>query len=348
MITIPEKTDLLNLLRTLDERTLTATETEQLVLFAVRMSETYLRWLSRKRGYQLDQFGLTLEDLAYDVVADLFAGEQEHCCVLVRRAMDNLVETESDEEVLAAFQALLFRNVQQRMARVFAEVHPLFHHLHNALRSYVHRTPDIVGWDMLDGRWYCLHSMEEARLELPGIPIQELRCVVRPPAGSIRSWVAAVLRSVMEHLQTQDTYRRAVLEEDVIRVARDILTAEFKYQSMEYAVMEVSLDIVHIGRVLHAAIEQCRPWLEHYYIAQQRLSERDLGLFLEAIRLYFMDLMNDREVQSAYWYLRQCMPGLTQARFRESYRNKFKYILARILETAQEQLDADEVSLRAR
>jgi hypothetical protein len=201
---------------------------------------------------------------------------------------------------------------------------------------------------MLDGRWYCLHSIEEARLELPGIPIQEVRCVVRPPAGSIRSWVVAVLRSVMEHLETQETYRRAVLEEDVIRVARDILTAEFKYQSMEYTEMDISLDVVHIGRVLHAAIEHCRPWLEHFYVAQQRLSERDLGLVLEAIRSYFMDLMTDREVQSAYWYLRQCMPGLTQTRFRESYRNKFKYILARILETAQEQLNAYEVPVRAR
>ena len=317
-------------------------------MHAVRMSRIYLMWLSRKRGYQLHHLGMTLEDLAYDVVADLFSGEEEHCCRFIRQAIDASEASATGEEMLPAFQALLFSNVQQRIIRVFAEVHPLYHHLYNALRSHVRRSTDIVDRDMFDGRWYCLRSVEDARLDLPAIPETELRQAVRPPSGKTRSWVVAIFRSAMEHLDTQQIWRKAVLEDDVIRLTREIMSSELKNQTEEALEIEHSLDVANLSRVLHAAIEECKPWLEHRYIANKILSERDVALFLEAIRMYFMDLRKEGETKSTYWYLRQCMPGLTQKRYRETYHEKFRYILARILETAQERINAAEIGIPTR
>ena len=335
----PEQIELLQLLKSLLSEGLRPTQIDLLVRHAVSLSVTYIQWLTRRKGYQLQQLGMTYEDLAYDVVAEMFSGEDEYCCTALRQSLRAGEALEDADELLATFHAMLFKNVQQRMGRVFAEINPLYKYLHNALRSYVRRRSDILHLDMIDGRWLCYRNVGYARLDLPAIPLRELRYVIRPTLRYGESMAVSVLNAVFIVLDGQDSYRRAVLEEDVLRMARDLVGSELEHARIPEDETGTHVDSGNLSRVIDAAIDESRPWVEHKYVRLGRLTEREADLFFEAIRLYFKDFMQQGETDGPFHYLRSCMPGLTHERFRASYRHKYEYIFNRILERAREKLD---------
>gem|GEM_PF-1415637 len=336
---VSRQTELLQLLRVLAAERLRPSQIDRLVGHAVALSVTYIHWMANKKGYQLQQLGMTLEDLAYDAVAELFAGEDEHCCTALRKALPDEAARGSDEELLATFHAMLFKNVQQRIGRIFAEFNPLYRYLHNALRSHVRRRPDILSLDMIDGRWFCLRDAEYARLDLPAIPLRELRYLIRPSLRHGRSLSVSVLHAVFIFLDAQDTYRKAILEEDVLRMARDLAGAELEHGRVQDDEAGMILDAGSLSRIIDEAVDESIPWVEHKYVRLDRLSVQEMNLFFEAIRLYFRDFMQEGETAGPFHYLRACMPGLTHQRFRSTYRHKFEYILNRILERAREKFD---------
>ena len=335
----PEQTDLIQLLKSLLSTGLQPAQIDRLVRHSVDLSVTYIQWLTNRKGYQMQHLGLTFEDLAYDVVAELFAGVDEHCCTVLRQSLREGDTPEHDEELIAAFHALLFRNVQQRLGRVFAEINPLYKYLHNALRSYVRRRSDIVHLDMIDGRWLCYRSVEISRLDLPSMPLRELRYVIRPSLRYGRSTAVSVLNAVFMVLDNQDEYRKAILEEDVLRMARDQLGSELEHADRLEEETGTPFESSTLSRVIDETVDECRPWVEHKYVRLGRLTTREADLFFEAIHQYFKDFMQQGETDGPFHYLRSCMPGLTHERFRTSYRHKYEYILNRIFERAREKLD---------
>lgn len=338
--------DILPLLRRLIAGNLKPGEGEHLVNAAIRRTLHILYWVSARRSYRLQLLGLEMEDIAYDMIAELFAAEEEECCHRLRRSLIAMGSLTSDDELLSAYEAILFRNVHQQYARLFAEIDPLHLHLSRGLKAHILRDHSIQVLATFDGRCFYRGSTDDARLHLPAMPYEKLRQHIRYNPDESRSSVIGVLNSVLEALERQDQYRRAVLETDVLQIAKDIVGMDMRGNYVQHAEQEERHDSRLLMHILYKSLDECGPWLENTYIRTHRLTELELKLFIDAIRLYFTDIMRGDESQGAYAYLRKCMPGLTHTRFRDSYRRRFEYILQHVMETARAHLSREESYLR--
>ncbi len=303
-------------------------------------TETILAWLSYKRHYKMQDLGYALRDLAYDIVAELFAGEQEQCCPHLRHALAG-DEERAGEDLVSAFDAILYKNVHQHLSRIFGEINPLYQQLLRSLRGHIYRSSDIASLDTFDGRWYLRKDLPPEDLAKPPIPIEELRRSLHLGDVPKTTPVVWVFRSVLATLDAQDMYRKSTREADILLLTKESLGMDYTLSSAHHTDPEYSYDAPVLGRILLQALDAAMPWIEERYLEERRLTSKEVDCFLSAIRMYFNDLMGEGETLGPYTYLRRCMPGLTHARFRESYRRKFENILQRVFNEAYTRLGKD-------
>jgi hypothetical protein len=316
-----------------------------LIASAVQKTERMLLWLSYRRNYRVRDLGFSVKDIAYDIVAELFSGEEEQCCARLKASLTE-ANPADDDAVLSAFDSILFKNVHQHLPRIFGEINPLFQHLLRALRGHIYRSTDVRTLERLDGKWYCHRDTPEADLARPVMPFELLRLQLRLESGGSSTPVAEVFRSVLASLREQSEYRPAVLESDILQLTREALGMDYSFRTETHADPAAGHDAQVLGRILLQALDSTLPWIEEVYIGKRHLSKKEVDCILTAIRMYFNDLMSEQDALGPYTYLRRCMPGLTHDRFRRSYRRKFEYILQRILDEAYIRLGKDSTLLR--
>jgi hypothetical protein len=275
----------------------------------------------------------------------LLAGESTHCCRQLRFALQEN-ENDTPDDLLSAFEAVLFKNVQQHLVRIFGEIDPLSQHLLRSLRGHIYRSTDILTIDRFDGRWYALDGTAKADLAKPAMPTELLQRSLRlrpmqPVAPAVRYF-----RSLLLMLEEQDEYRRALNEGDILSLVRDALRLQYLTGYDTQPQPGYDYDIAVLGNVLHDALDLTLPWAEEMYVKKRRLTQKELKCFVSAIQMYFKDLMGETETLGPYIYLRKSMPGLTHERFRESYRRKFEYILQRVLDEASRRLEKEKIHLK--
>ena len=340
-----ETQELTYLLRALVRDSLHGMNLEQLVGFAVRRTEVVLQWLSYKKNYRFVDLGLEIRDVAYDMVGELFAGADTHCCKQLRAAIQG-TDDDSPEALISAFEAILFKNVQQHLARIFGEIDPISQHLLRSLRGHIYHSSDIVTLDRFDGRWYALHGERSPDLAKPAMPIEMLRQSLHLHPMKAVAPIVQYFRSLLYVLRDQDEYRKAIHEGEILTLVRDLLKMQYLAGAETYSNPDDNHDTMALGHVLFEALSTTLPWIEETYLKKNRLSRKEMNCFISAIRVYFNDLMTETETLGPYFYLRKDMPGLTHERFRESYRRKFENILHRVLDEASKRLGKEEIYLK--
>ena len=335
------------LLRALIAGPLAMRDTERLVRLAVTRTEEILFWMRRRKNYRFQAIGLSHRDLAYDMTAELFTEAGDIPCAALRLALLPHAEG-TDDDLLSVLDAVLIRTVSRQFSRVFADVNPEYHLLMKALRQYVARTPDIETMDMLDGRWYLFGGRQAAMLHLPAMPVDELHRSLAEVDPRNRSEAIEIFRLVGLRLTTQDHYRRAVCESDVVRIALEYvggsLAAEQRHdaeQRQDAVVESDSHDATVLSHTVQRAVENVRVSLERSYVERNRLTREEFELVLSAVRTSFLDVAKEDEERSGFMRLRQFMPGLTSERYHETYRRKYAYMRELVMQEAQRLLHAD-------
>lgn len=329
------------LLRALIAGPLTVRDTDTLVRLTVTRAEGILFWLRKRRNYRLQRIGLSHRDLAYDMTAELFVESDDTPCAALRLALLPHAGG-SDDDLLSVLDAVLIRTVSRQFSRIFADVNPGYHQMLRALRQHVAGRDDIETMDMLDGRWYFLGGKEAAMLHLPPIPYEELRHGLAEVDPRHRSAAVEIFRLIVTMLNAQDTFRRAVLESEVIRIALDYVGRSFAAEDGHHEVVAShDHDVAVLSHTLHRAVENVRVSLERTYIDRKRLTRGEFELLLRAVRTSFLDVVADDEDCSSFMRLRRFMPGLTSERYHETYRRKFSYMRELVMQEAQRLLHPD-------
>ncbi|MFZ1731688.1 MAG: hypothetical protein WBQ23_12710 [Bacteroidota bacterium] len=332
---------LLPLLRALLAGKIDARSSDALIMATIKRTEQAVYWLSARKNFRFHTLGLTLRDLSYDIAADLLSEDGEYCCAALRNALSSHADAE-DVELLSAYDAVLFGNVQRRISHIFAEVSPIQHILMRALRQHVNSSDDIEARDMLDGRWYLLEAVDRADLHKSAAPPDILRQCLSGFNAHNKSDAVEVFRHIVDFLRGQEDYRKAVPEMEVVRITVGYLgralEASLLHQTPEPS---VAYDIAVLSHIVQRSVETVRSSVERLYIERNRLTGWEFELLLYAIKSSFLDLRWGEEQRSGYWFLRNYMPGLTPERYRESYRRKYAYLYDLVLQEAQRLMEAE-------
>lgn len=331
----------LPLLQSLRTGRLDAGTMDALVHATIARMERAIVWLSQRKNLRLRALGMSPRDLACDISAELLAeGETTSC----PRLHDALVPSfhGSDEELLAAFDAVIFGTIQRRMPAIIGEINPLQQQLLRALRQHTRMRDDIVARNMIDGRWYMIGNAEQAELHKPAVPFEELQHCFDDFNPRNRSDAVEVLRVIVSFLSRQTQYRKAFLEMDVLRLTIEYLGTDLDATMLrECSEPSQPHDVAALSHVVQRAIETVRSSLERFYIERGRLSPWEFEILLLAIRSSFLDLKRGEDARSGFTILRMYMPGLTLERYTKSYRRKFSYMYDLVVQEARKQLNAE-------
>jgi hypothetical protein len=307
---------------------------EAMVRYCIERTVCIIRWSNGRFNYAKNRLGLSIEDLAYDIVAEFVSNEEETYCSRLRHALLNLPHGSEDERV-TSFEGTLISIVSQSLSRMLGEFNRVQYLLLRSLRSGVRRRGNIVTLDMFDGRWYMLHDTDSACLELESMPWDQLRLHTRTSRVPGSSLALDLLEDVLDLLENQSVYRKAVREGDIIRIATEIFAAQMQavtdLEAHSGGGDDNSGMLQEIEAHLLIAIDDVREELGEFYDSSNRLSPDEMDAFALAAQHYLRDASTGEQA-SQYAYLREYMPGLTNQRYRESYRNRLMYFIRKVTE----------------
>jgi hypothetical protein len=146
-----------------------------------------------------------------------------------------------------------------------------------------------------------------------------------------------VLEACLNYLDTQNEFRKAVHESDVMRLTLDLLGSDLHSVTKDSEHPHDNYDYKLLVDAVETSIVATRQWASKKYVRKNKLSVQELEAMIGAIRMYVLDSA-EGEPESHYYYLRQHLQGLSYDRFRTDYRNTFQYILRQYFTNAKELL----------
>lgn len=303
----------------------------------VACARNYVQWLVWRRGYHLGPTGLSIDDLAYDLVAELVSELDGEVLGRMKSALRGLRDEGGESfDAESAFIAVVNRTARLNLARFFMDINPLQSRLLRALRRYADTSPAIVRIDSVGGYWYAAAD-RDPKLHLTAVPADTLRsalAAIRLDGHPVRS----VLHAALDALERIPGVRQAVYEHDILEWTHGMLQSRHMMETDNAVTAETVDDSGIAEHVFSEVLSEARNWVEEKYVQRGKLSAMEADAMFRAILLYVDDLKRD-DALGHFTYLRQVLPGLTQRRYRQSYRNTYEYIIRTVFTNVRRRLE---------
>jgi hypothetical protein len=309
----------------------------EVVRTAVEHARVYVRWLVWTRGYTIAPLGMSMEDLAYDLIAELVSEIDGPQLRRLQVAVRDVLERDEGADLDAAFKAVCYRTVQVNLARLFIEIHPVRARLLRSLRRFEKAQDGIVRIESITGFWYAFAD-RNPRLERSSAPADLLWSFARS-VGAHKHPVHTVLRQLLESLTAFPELRQAVSEEDVLDITLRIIQTDqvAATPSDSDPSEQAGIDAEKLTDALLLLVVEAREWVFSSYVRRDKLRENEAEAMLAAIHNYVTDLSEGND-HGHFYYLQQRIPTLTQETYRREFRNTYEYIVRSVFTRARERL----------
>jgi hypothetical protein len=285
----------------------------------------YLRKKARSRLNPAD-FGISLEDLAWECVADLFQRNEQGVFIkLVGYFRSVEWENKSEDDLLGATRRLVFSHVNQSLCRIYQESDPS---LGKLIRNLKLAAKTSAGFSLMqrEGQaWICVAPENEATASLPVMPPEFLEAHL---TASLRGEadVKQVLSLLAEIFNEQCLYRKSYPLSGlalIIRAAFTHLNSVVEENNGHDEFMPEEIE-----RMIHGNVEAIKSSMRPAYVEKQKVDGRTYEAYFGAIRdmLAAEYVQNDGCNRSYYDYLHQHLQPLTREEYQHRFRCHFEYL----------------------
>ncbi len=305
---------------------------EPLIDLCVKRTQRIISWLRRRQRTGLHTIGLSIEDIAFDVAANLFVAQYNSPHPPLFEHLQRFADT--DERLMAEFETLLASNVFQSLTRLYAEGNRTRYLMLRRIREYARSREDIETLDTLAGRLYHPAGEENALLGLPAMPEEELRVLLHASGAATRGTVRTLFDMAVELLFTQRQFRRVLPEFVLLQVATELWELHYLVDREDDGEEQRErIELAH--RLIVQAVDILHERFERQANRNERLGAAEIEAFEQAALSYYLSMLDGQRL-SHFTALRNAMPGLTQERYRASYRNQLEFYMRKVLEKTRE------------
>ncbi|MCX7833501.1 MAG: hypothetical protein N2490_04750 [Ignavibacteria bacterium] len=181
----------------------------ELIDFCQKIAVTTIN-VSKYRNFIIEKSGLSINDLAIDVIADLFACEKGKY-KFIDSCLKRIIDSKSEDEILAKLYALVIARTNQRIVELREECGELYFKIKKAVKLFLNRCND---YKKVFYKSTCyIYSCELSKLNprLKEIPIEELLQLLFSLKFEKLS-VASITSKALEIVNSQKKYLRAISE----------------------------------------------------------------------------------------------------------------------------------------
>lgn len=316
------------LLREVVSDNASSSQITELVRVAHHIAVTRLKQMVSSGKLHLQSFPLSLESVAFDCIAELFArNEQQQFVELKEYFIGEQTLDKLNEEAVQHFRALVFRTLHDGIFRLYRENDPILSKILRNIKIAIHKESTIQEYDRFGITHLFSCSLSERNDNLPGIEVEE---VERLLSGMTSSGINAhrYLLCIFDFLNSQETYRRSISLIDIAIVYKRLL---LKNNEFAHTVDMIDSEVLSSDtlNIVTTSINIAEKNLRTRYVNNGKITSEIFNQYFSAINEILQDtfIHNDGSTQSYFDYLIVQIPDLEYEEYRLHHRSHFEYMV---------------------
>lgn len=272
--------------------------------------------------------GLTLSDLAYDCIAQLFARDEDENFYQLENFAASLpagLEQTPESELFLAFKAFVLKAVKARLAKIYAESDPVGARIHRNIKACIKTCPALKLTE--DFRGYVLQPANRAALEhlnpFPNAEIEKaLFARIRGPTH-----IPELLEVLTAIITEQQKYRRSLPLLDVVQIFKKFYAQFAETITIEEGPPQVNqvdeLDLQIIQKEVRRAVQEK---IVSTYFMKGKITQPEAETLSRVMSEVVADWCRGATGEtSLYQYLGRCMT-LSKTEYETQWRTKLEYL----------------------
>ena len=298
-----------------------------LVDASMRMALAYLRAKTRMGTLDPKRFGLSLEDMAIDSIAELYERDETGKYVEICTYFESIPWSKMDDAGLEiALRRIVFGKVTERMFRQYRENDPNLGKVIRNIKDAAAAAPD-THLERVDGKLWIVVGRDVAlATDRPTAPPDLLESYVTAALGK-DGRTSEALDALARFFEFHPHYRNGY---SVSALATMVRSAFIRLgAALEDATAGETFTEGEIADALSAAIDMLRTTLPSTYVSTQKLHTSTFDVYLHTVRdiLASTYLHGTASHCSHFDVMASHSPALTRSEYRREHRNKVEYMV---------------------
>ncbi|MBI3110256.1 MAG: hypothetical protein HYZ01_01675 [Ignavibacteriales bacterium] len=281
-------------------------------------------------------FGLSLQDLAYDSIGDLFQRNEKGVIVQIVAYFDGISFNKCTDQMLTAhFRRLVFSKVHENLFRAYNTVDPSLGKIIRSLKLCIHSIGHFVELTRF-GQPYIAPSHCDILKDRPLADARQLGEWLRRNMRRTDR-IPQILSRLSLLLRDQEDHARMVPLVDLAFVIRSLFQ-EDRWIEAHHSDMESRLHMEDIRQLVHVAGSQIMKQTRPEYVGKKKLSASLFSLYFLGIeRRIGAELVDtDGEGKSLFDDLKIEIPDLSRHEYVKKHKNILEYLHRLVYERALE------------
>jgi hypothetical protein len=317
-----------------------------LVLVCQRMAAAYVWLKCRNRTFDPSRLGLSVEDFAYDAIAEMFRRDESGSYQCVRQMTANFDLTACHQEELEyELRRRVFNAVNRQIYRSYRDLDPT---LSKILRNVKRTLQDHQSAMMIDhfGEWVLVPRRSiDLHLQSPVLPPEIMSAELSIRIGEIGD-LREMLTTSSAILAEQTEYARIFSILGLAQILRGVYARGLE----ETDSTELSDDLTseELERYLHPALGTVLRRTGRNYVKKGKVTEEDLKTYARTLFDILLEEFNARQTEngSFYDFLVRHDPTVSRQDYLEKHRVILEYLTKLVRRELQESIKKEWKSLQ--
>lgn len=291
-----------------------------------RLAIVYLRKKAGTGSLKPDLFGIPLEDVAFDCIADLFNRNQDGVFVELQKYYAGVNWSAlDDDQLLGVSRRLVFSKVTQDLYRQYHELDPTLHRIIRNVKDAAMSMSEICA-ERRNEEWWICFSRKKEDAPLPVMPVEILEAHVSSVVSDGLN-TRQILTAVSEILATQSIYQSSY---PLFGLALGLRSTFARLGEIPSEVVEDhhGLAVEEIGKRIEESVSTVSQSMKRTYVEKGKVDETTYQSYFRAVegilRTEFVE--ENHEDGSYFGHLSMQLDNLTLESYRAGHRAYLEYL----------------------
>ncbi len=313
-------------------------EINELVNISHKIALAYLRTKFLSNKYVENRFGIDINDLALDVIADIFARDNNGMFVEINKYFKQLGDLSvlSDDELFVGLRRLVFSATNVRFFKIYGELDTALSKIIRNLKITLKNHSSVKAIVHNEENFLAPRNTENLLLSLPFIP-EEILSPEFYDRVSSKSSLRDMLTAIGDVLKEQNNYKKiAPLIEVAVLIKEAYASDAIRKMGNEEVTAEQTIFNEQIKSIAQEVVSNLKTQYSSRYVEKEKLLKTEITALFDATEEILINhfCSGNGDPASYYATLQKQLKDLNK----EIYAGKYRVILEYLAKIARNQM----------